>query len=164
MSDGTTSILITKEAGVNYSRLVDAKVRIRATPVLCLTARRRQMIGVRIHVPISQRWKFLEPAPGDPFKLPVMPSTGCCSGMWLLAGPPVHVRDRSRCNGRSSVCIRMPRAGYPQTIQTTRLRSGEIVDIAGFARQKEARRYSLRGLQRRGLAAPHPSQPFPGDS
>ena len=137
MSDGTTSILITKEAGVNYSRLVDAKVRIRGNASPLFDRRRRQMIGVRIQCPNLSAVEVLEPAPGDPFKLPVMPIDRLLQwDVVPLLAHRVHVRGQVTLQWPgSSVCIRDATRGIcAQTIQTTRLRSGEIVDIAGFAR------------------------------
>ena len=89
MSDGTTSILITKEAGVNYSRLVDAKVRIRGNASPLFDRRRRQMIGVHIQCPNLSAVEVLEPGARRPIQTArhahrQVVAVGCGS----LAGPP----------------------------------------------------------------------------
>ena len=137
MSDGTISALIERVPGVTYSNLVDARVRIRGNAGPLFDSSRTQMIGFRIQCPNLSAIKVLEPPPEDPFKLPIIPIDRLLR--WDLApllAHRVHVRGRVTLQWPgSSVCIWSATKGIcAQTDQSTRLRNGELIDIAGFAR------------------------------
>ena len=68
METGIIRVVMVKEAGANYSNLVDAKVRLRATAAPLLN-KYSQMISVRLLAPGLSAVKILEPAKGDPFQL-----------------------------------------------------------------------------------------------
>jgi len=137
MEGGNISAFMVKEAGVNYASLVDARVRVRgnARPLFDIT--RRHMIGARIECPNLAAVDILEPAPKDPFKLPVIPIDRLLQ--WDVAPLLTH---RVHVQGRvtllwpgSSVCLRDATRGIcAQTDEGTHLVDGELVDVAGFAR------------------------------
>ena len=136
MADGTISILMVKDAGANYSGLIDARVRIRGNPGPLFDLSRRQMIGVNIHCPNLSAVEVVERPPDDPFKLPVIPINRLLQ--WDLApllAHRVHVQGRVTLQWPgASVCLRDASQGIcAQTSQSTLLRDGEPIDMAGFA-------------------------------
>lgn len=139
MADGTISVMLEKEPGATYSRLVDAKVRIRGNAGPLFDSTRTQMIGARIQCPNLSAMTFVEAAPDDPFKLPVIPIHRILQ--WDVAPllpHRVHVQGRVTLDWPGkSLCIRDAAQGIcARTEQSTLLRDGEVVDIAGFARAK----------------------------
>jgi diguanylate cyclase (GGDEF)-like protein len=137
MEGGNISAFMVKETGVNYAGLVDARVRVRgnARPLFDIT--RRHMIGARLECPNLSAVDILEPAPQDPFKLPVIPIDRLLQ--WDVApllAHRVHVQGRvTLLWPGSSVCLRDATRGIcAQTDQGTHLVDGELVDVAGFAR------------------------------
>jgi len=64
--DGTISLTMPKEAGADYSALIDAKVRIRGNAAPTVNSD-SQMVGVHLKVPSLSTVTVLEPAPPDPF-------------------------------------------------------------------------------------------------
>jgi len=72
VNDGMISATTVKEEGVGYSRLVDAKVLIRANAAP-FSSKNRQMIGVRLFFPTFAGMRIEEPAPPDAFSLPLRP-------------------------------------------------------------------------------------------
>ena len=137
MSDGIISILLQKEPGADYSRLIDARVRVRGNAGPLFDNSRTQMIGVRIQCPNLSAVEIVEPAPADPFKLPTIPVYRLLH--WDVApllAHRVHVRGRvTLLWPGASVCIwDAPQGICAQTDQTTPLRNGELIDIAGFAK------------------------------
>ena len=69
-ADGTITAITDKEEGANYSALVDSEIVISgvAAPLVNL---RRQMTGARLLFPGMKTITVTEPAPPDPFLLPV---------------------------------------------------------------------------------------------
>ena len=133
MSDGALSATTVKEAGRDYSALIDATVRIRGSSAPLFT-RNRQMTGSRLFFPSLAQVTILEPAP-DPYALPVRPIDT------LLQFTPnivfhhrAHVRGRvtSQWPGRS-LCIQDTSEGLcVLTTQNTPLTMGDVVDVVGF--------------------------------
>ncbi|MFZ1083733.1 MAG: GGDEF domain-containing protein [Terracidiphilus sp.] len=136
MPDGVISIIMVKEAGIDYSRLVDAKVRIQGNPGPLFDVARRQMISVNIHCPGLSAIQVEEAPPKDPFLLPVIPINKLLQ--WDIApliAHRVHVQGRVTLQWPGlSVCVRDATEGVcAQTDQNTPLRNGEMIDIVGFA-------------------------------
>lgn len=71
-SDGAIRIFTLKEDGKDYAGLVDAKVLIHANVAPWFNAK-RQITGVRLFTPGLAEIKVEEPAPADPFSLPLRP-------------------------------------------------------------------------------------------
>ena len=136
MPDGVISIIMVKEAGIDYSRLVDAKVRIQGNPGPLFDVGRRQMIAVNIHCPGLSAIQIEEAPPHDPFLLPVIPINKLLQ--WDIApllAHRVHVRGKVTLQWPgSSVCIHDATQGVcAQTDQLSPLRNGEVIDLVGFA-------------------------------
>jgi signal transduction histidine kinase/CheY-like chemotaxis protein len=134
LSDGDLSLIALKQPGVNYDGLVDAKVRIRGNdaPVYNHV---RQMTGTHIFFPGMETVQIEEPAPRDPFSLPVEKAANL-----LRFIPDITFRHRTHIRGRVTmqwpgrmICIQDQTQGIcAQTTQTTSLRLGEIIDVLGF--------------------------------
>jgi len=136
MADGTISILLMKEAGANYSALIDARVRIPGNPGPLFDLNRRQMIGAYIHSPNLASIQVLTPAQADPFQLPTIPVYRLLQ--WDLApllAHRVHVRGRVTLQWPgASVCVwDAPEGICAQTGQATQLHNGDLIDLVGFA-------------------------------
>ncbi len=133
---GIVHVVMVKEPGANYSNLVDAKVRLRATAAPMLN-KNSQMISVRLLAPGLSAVKILEPAKGDPFQLPIIPIDD------LLRWSHVNVRfHRVHMRGTvtlqwpwpgSKLCIRDATRGIcALTDENAHLALGDVVDVVGF--------------------------------
>ncbi len=122
------------EPGMDYNRLVNATIRIRANAAPIYN-RNLQLTGARLLFPGLEALTIEQPAAADPFSLPITPVDR------LLRFQPgvtyqhlVHLRGRVTLlwPGRM-LCIQAPTDGLcVQTAETTRLATGDIVDLVGF--------------------------------
>jgi len=134
IGDGPLIAITVRENGVDYSKLVDAKVRIHGNAG-ALTTPSHQLAGFRVMFPSHDEVRIEEPAPADPFALPLRPVDS------LLRFTPhvdflhrVHIRGRVTLTwpGRV-VCLQDASQGIcVQTAQSTPLAEGNLVDVAGF--------------------------------
>ena len=137
LDDRPITVNMGSEPGAAYSGLVDSKIRIRGNVGAMFDAKRTHMIGIRLSCPNLSAVQVLEASPSDPFKLQPLPIDKLLK--WEQAPSLAH---RVHLQGRvtlqwpgMSVCIRDVTAGIcAQTRQNTRLRNGELIDIAGFVR------------------------------
>jgi diguanylate cyclase (GGDEF)-like protein len=141
MDDGPITITMMREAGARYSGLVDAKIRVRGSAGATFDPKRTRMIGIHLLCPNLAAMKVLQPPPSNPFELPILPIYKLLQ--WDQAPLLAHrVRVQGRVNLQwpaSSVCIQDATQGIcAQTAQNTRLRNGELIDIAGFVRVEES--------------------------
>jgi len=137
MADGRIAVTVVKEAGDDYSGLVDAEVRIHANAVPLFDSRRRHMIGAHLLCPNRSSIKVVGCKPGDPFKLPVMAIDQVLrwDRMSQLAHR-VHLRGTVTLQWPGlSLCIRDGNAGIcAQSSQDGRLAVGDVVDLVGFSK------------------------------
>jgi signal transduction histidine kinase/DNA-binding response OmpR family regulator len=134
MSDGTISATTVEEEGRDYSRLIDATVRMRGS-VAPFYTKNRQLTGVRLFFPNLTQVTILEPAPADPYALPVRPIDTL-----LQFTPNIAFLHRKHVRGRvtlqrpgQSLCIQDAKDGLcVQTAQDTPLAMGDVVDVVGF--------------------------------
>ena len=134
-SDGWLDATTVGAEGADYSRLVDATIKLHAnaSPVF---NRNLQMTGVRLLFPDLREVTVEETAVYNPFALPIMPVDHL-----LQFTPNVAFQHRAHVHGRvslqwpgRSLCVQEGRHGIcVQTSQTTRVAEGELVDLAGFA-------------------------------
>lgn len=135
MTDGTLSVGIVKEQGVDYSSLVDAQIRVRGNPHPVMDISHKHMIGVRVESPGLMAVEIVQAAPKDPYNTPAIPISRLLQ--WDVANLMTH---RVHIQGSvtmqwpgSSICIHDAAQGIcAQTNQSTRMRNGELVDIVGF--------------------------------
>ena len=133
-SEGIISAGTVRQPGVDYDRLVDSNVRIEANAVPLFNGR-RQMVGARLLFPDLSVLRVLGGAPGDPFQLPVLAIEDVSHFDQLKTLlHRIHIRGRVTLQWPGvSLCIRdATRALCAQTIQTTPLDLGEMVDVVGF--------------------------------
>ena len=134
LGDGVIRATTVAEQGADYERLIDARVRMRAA-VAPTFNKNRQITGARIFFPTLREVTIEEPAPADPFALPLRPINDLLTFTPNISFPRrVHVRGRVALQwpGRS-LCIADANQGLcVATTQTTALKLGEVVDVAGF--------------------------------
>ncbi len=135
LGDGVIRATTVAEPGADYERLVDARIRMRAT-VAPIFNNNRQITGARVFFPTLREVTIEEPAPPDPFALPVRPINDLLTFSPNISFPRrVHVRGRVALQwpGRS-LCIADASQGLcVATTQTTPLKLGDLVDVTGFA-------------------------------
>jgi diguanylate cyclase (GGDEF)-like protein len=132
--DGTISMTMPKEAGANYSALVDAKVRIRGNAAPTVNSD-SQMIGVHLKVPNLSAVTVVESAPADPFRQPPAPINNLLHwDSYSASFHRVHLRGSVTLQWPSlSLCIRDATGGIcMQTNQNLPFGPGELVDAIGF--------------------------------
>jgi diguanylate cyclase (GGDEF)-like protein len=134
MDGETVSVVMVKEAGANYSAMVDAKVRIHAncSPTFNTSL---QMIGVRLMCPNLSAITIVEAPPNDPYALPITQVNKLLR--WDQVSDSLHrVHLRGRVTLQwpgSSLCIRDATRGIcAQTAQDTLVAEGDDVDVVGF--------------------------------
>jgi PAS domain S-box-containing protein len=135
LSDGRVPATTRKEPGVDYTRLVDAKVKIHANVAPFFNAF-HQLSGAHLFFPSMAQVQIEEPAASDPFGLPVL-----TVNRLLRYEPNVIFRHRVHIRGRvtlfwpgRSLCIQDATQGLcAATDQSTPLGVGYLVDVAGFA-------------------------------
>jgi diguanylate cyclase (GGDEF)-like protein len=135
MDGGSVTVVLVKEPGADYSRLVDAKVRVHANAGPTFN-RSKQMIGVRLMCPNLSAITFVEAASADSFKLPVTPIDQLLRWDQINASSHrMHLRGRVTLQWPGSkLCIRDATRGIcAQTAQKNHLSEGDEVDLVGFA-------------------------------
>ena len=134
LSDGVVRGITPLVPGVDYARLVDSRVVVHANAAPVWT-KNRQMVGVRLLFPSLAQVRIEEPAPADPFSLPLRRINT------LLRFEP-GVRFVHRVRVRGQVTLQWPgRWIYIQdgsqglfipTVQKAPLKLGDLVDVVGF--------------------------------
>lgn len=140
MDDRPIKINMGSEPGAAYSGLVDSKISIRGNVGAIFDAKRTHMIGIRLSCPNLSAVRVLEASPSDPFKLQPLPIDKLLKWEQVPSlAHRVHLQGRVTLQWPGvSVCIRDATEGIcAQTGQNTRLRNGELIDIAGFVRVEE---------------------------
>ncbi len=133
-NDGVFTATTVKQDGANYAGLVDSIVLIPGVAAP-LVDDKRHMVGVRLLFPDFRAIAVEEPAPLDPFALPIRPLGSLLQySPVMLLQHRVHVRGRVTLHwpGRT-LCILDGNDGLcVQTVDRTGLRVGDMVDVIGF--------------------------------
>src|SRR5271157_1011060 len=117
-----------------YLRLIDARVRVRgaAGPVF---NQRRQIIGVNMYTPSLDEVQVLEPAPADPFALPITTVRNVFE-YTPNASPDHRIRIRGVVTalwpGKAVFITDGIQGASVLAAQTPSLAPGDIVDVVGF--------------------------------
>jgi signal transduction histidine kinase/DNA-binding response OmpR family regulator len=116
-----------------YSRLVDAKVRVRGSvgPVF---NQRRQLIGVTVYSPSLEYIDVLEPGPADPFSLPIT-KVRDVFGYNPGVNPDHRVRIHGVVEARWGQSVFITDGVQGASVlgtKMTSLRPGDVVDAVGF--------------------------------
>jgi signal transduction histidine kinase/CheY-like chemotaxis protein len=133
LSDGLITAT-TVNLGDNYDNLIDAKIKLRANSAPNFN-HQRQVTGVHLLFPDRSVVTVVEPAPADPFALPVSPI-----GTLLRFTPSSDSRHRVHIQGivtlawpERLLCLQDGLHGLcAQTDQATTLNPGERADVIGF--------------------------------
>ena len=133
VSDGMLVATTVKEAAADYTRLVDAIVRIHANAAPVFT-KNRQMTGARLFFPTLAEVR-IEESGSDPYRAASRPINGL-----LRFEPGITFFHRVRVRGRvtlqwpgRSLCIKDATQGLcVQTAQSTHVDVGDLVDVIGF--------------------------------
>lgn len=135
MVDGTIDVTMMKDAGADYSQLVDARVRIAAHAAPTINSN-NQMVGAHLMAPNRSTIKVLEPAPGDAFQAPVVPVDDLLRWNEVAAWTHrVHVRGTVTLAWPGSfLCVRDATGAIcAKTAEQRKVGVGDVVDLAGFA-------------------------------
>ena len=114
-------------------RLIDAGVQVQgaAGP---LFNRRRQLVGARLYTPGLEQIRILQPAPADPFSLPIR-KVRDLFGYTPGTAPDHRVRLQGVVAGRWNNVLFISdgvQSASVQSKQQTSLRPGDLVDAVGF--------------------------------
>ncbi len=134
IGDGPLTAITVKENGVDYSKWVDAKVRIHGNAG-ALSTPSHQIAGFRVMFPSRDEVGIEVPAPVDPFALPVRAVNSL-----LRFAPDVDFLHRVHIRGRvtlawpgRALCLQDASQGIcVQTAQLTPIAVGSMADVAGF--------------------------------
>ena len=162
MRGGLLLATVPEQAGSNYARLLDAKVRIHGNAAPLVPGRGHN-VGAQLFFPTLNQLAVVEAAPGDPFALPLRRIRSLFEyASDGISAHRVHLRGKVTLNwpGRS-VCIDDGTQGIcVQTSDSSGLRVGEIADFAGFPKIADfAPTLSGVVIKRAGTGTPEP--PFP---
>jgi signal transduction histidine kinase/ActR/RegA family two-component response regulator len=135
MSDGMISATTVEQPGVDYNRLVDARIRLHGA-VAPLFNTTRQMIGARLFFPGMEQVVVDEPPPVNPLLLPPTPIARL-----LLFAPDGSTIHRRHVRGRVTLlwpgrllCIQDDTRGLCVAVsQTVPIALGDMADVLGFA-------------------------------
>jgi signal transduction histidine kinase/CheY-like chemotaxis protein len=117
-----------------YRRLIDARVRVRGTtgPIF---NQRRQLIGANMYTPSLDEVQVLDPAPADPFAMPVKAVRNIYE-YTPNASPDRRVRVRGWVTafwpGKAVYITDGTQGASVLGAQTASLELGDIVDVIGF--------------------------------
>src|ERR1022692_1134958 len=141
MTDGIVRATTLRQKGVDYDRLVDARVSIRGSAAPIFNSN-HQMSGARLFFPSLEAGTIEEPAPADPFALPTRPVDGLLRyvpGRTFLHRVRVRGRVTLQWPGRL-LCIQDDTQGLcVPTVQSTPVNPGDLVDVVGFPEAGEFR-------------------------
>jgi diguanylate cyclase (GGDEF)-like protein len=138
-NDGVLTATTDKQDGVNYASLIDAKVIIPGV-VGPLIGDNRELIGVRLLFPNFSAIQVEEPAPADPYRLPVQSLSSL-----LRFSPVMSLHHRVHLRGRVNLdwpgrklCIQDGKDGLcVHRSDQTVFPAGELVDVAGFPARED---------------------------
>ncbi|HEX7362217.1 MAG TPA: response regulator [Bryobacteraceae bacterium] len=134
LRDGLVAATTVWQSGVDYRRLIDAKISVRGAAAEFFN-RRRQIVGARFFFPSMRQVTVEEPAPPHPFASPVQPiDTLLQYNPKAAFGHRVHIQGRVTLQwpGRT-VCIQDSKQGLcASAAQKAKLTPGEVVDMVGF--------------------------------
>lgn len=136
MPDGPINVLMMREAGADYSKLVDAKVLIHGNAAPVFSRTKYQMVGARLMAPGLASIKVVDPPPGDPFNQPVAPIDSLMRWDHIsILKHRVHLRGTvTLLWPGSSLCIRDTSGSIcMRTREQAPIAVGDIADVIGFA-------------------------------
>ncbi|MGO9317201.1 MAG: diguanylate cyclase domain-containing protein [Terracidiphilus sp.] len=141
-TEGPISVITRRDAGIDYDQFVDSLVLVHgnAAPVF---NRKRQKVGVHIFFPSLHEITVVQPAPPDPFAMPVLSLTSLL--LYIPGKKTAELAHRVHVQGRVTLqwpgrmlCIQQESDGFcMNTAQAARVNVGDLVDVLGFPAIKE---------------------------
>jgi diguanylate cyclase (GGDEF)-like protein len=157
---GSLSATTLREPGTTYESLVDSLIRIHGNAAPQFN-RKGQMVGVHVFFPSLKVGRVIQEAPADPFLMPAFSIPRLLRFMpGLVVAHRVHVRGRVTLQwpGRT-LCIQEASDGLcMQTVQTTPVSSGQLVDVIGFPAISEYKATLENASFRLASGGPQPLQ------
>ncbi len=149
----------TEREAQDYSKLVDARVRVRgaASPVF---NQRRQLTGILVYSPSLSAIQVLKPAPVDLFSVPLRPVSRVFA-YTPGADPDQMIRVRGVVIGRRGATIYVSDGGQGIGVlsaKPTTLQPGDVVDAVGFPALGESK-YSIASATFKRLGTGAQPQP-----
>jgi diguanylate cyclase (GGDEF)-like protein len=119
--------------GQDHSSLVDAKVRLRAA-VGSRFNQRKQLIGVHVYMPDFSYMQIEEPAPSDPFSLPVRDTASVMRLNTSEPGHRVHIHGvvTSMWGTHQFSLMDAAHGIFVHTGEPVSLSAGDVLDVVGF--------------------------------
>jgi diguanylate cyclase (GGDEF)-like protein len=150
-------VITRRPAGPLPDNLVDATIRLRAA-VGSRFNQRRQFIGVHVYMPDLAFIQVLEPAPHDPFAIPLSTVTTIARTSAREPGHRVHLRGVVTSTfGEQHFSLMDSEDGIFITAQDpTPVRPGDLLDVVGFPSLGDYTSYLDGALVRRLGSAPIP--------
>jgi diguanylate cyclase (GGDEF)-like protein len=119
--------------GGDHSNLIDARIRLRAA---CGTRfnQRKQIIGVHLYMPDISYVQVLEPAPADPFSLPLSETSDVMRASQHERGHRVHVRGvvTSTWGPLQFTLMDANHGIFVHTEVPATVSVGDLLDVVGF--------------------------------
>jgi diguanylate cyclase (GGDEF)-like protein len=163
VTDGMVQAMGVAAPGMDYSQLVDAKVRLRgnSSPIW---NRQNQMTGAHILFPGLRTLTVVEAPPADPFAVPVE-----WIGGLLRYTPNTELRHRVHIRGTTTllwpgrmICVQdATEALCAQTPQKSPLPDGTVADVVGFPAVGDYTPTLTQAIYRSTGDAPDPAPPKP---
>jgi diguanylate cyclase (GGDEF)-like protein len=126
-------VMTAPESGKDFARFVNARVRVQGTvgPVF---NQRRQLVGTNVYTPSLDNIRILEPAPADPFSIPLKPVRSVFE-YTPGAGTDQLVRIRGVVAARWGQTVFINDGVQTASVlggETTQLAPGDVVDAVGY--------------------------------
>jgi signal transduction histidine kinase/DNA-binding response OmpR family regulator len=135
MGSDRMDVIAPNVRGQDFSYLIDARVRLRAA---CGSRfnQRKQLIGVHLYTPSLSAVRVLEPAPADPFALPVQDTDSVMRTRLVGRDPGHRIRTRGVVTstwGAHLLSVMGASHGlFVRTEESARVRVGDVLDVVGF--------------------------------
>ncbi len=131
---GRLAVIVGEAGGLDYTKLVDAKVVVRGVSAPRFN-NRRQLTGIHLFAESLAQFQILQPAPADPFTLPIRDVyTVMRYTPDVAPGHRIRVRGVVTANqdGRFVSIADASHGLFVRTIGAHDLKVGDVVDVAGF--------------------------------
>ena len=131
---GRLAVIVREAGGLDYTKLIDAKVMVRGVSAPRFNER-RQLTGVHLFAESLAQFQVLQPGPADPFSLPIRDVyTVMRYTPDVAPGHRIRVRGVVTANqdGRLVSIADAGQGLFVRTIGAHDLKVGDVVDVAGF--------------------------------
>ncbi len=145
-------------AGRQATSLIDAKVRVRAV-VAGRFNERNLLVGINLYMPDPSSAEVLEPAPADPFALPIVDVADTARVEARKSGHRVHVRGvvTSTWGDRHFSLMDSHHGIFVSTSSSFPVDIGDVLDVAGFPSAGDSSVFLDDSVARRIGSAPTPA-------